>query len=184
MFIARAVDAKTDERAWRVGARGEEAVGRRLERLREQGWHVLHSMPIGTRGSDIDHMLIGEGGVYTINTKRHPNKRVVVDGDTIRVAGFPQHYVRNSRYEAERVGDILHARLAWAVPVRPVLVFLTGTYFPMVTVKRLPEGVDIADWMDVPSVFKRVERRLTRSQVTDVVEVARWSDTWTSRRRT
>jgi hypothetical protein len=59
--IARVFDMKTDERAWRVGADGEETVGARLDKLGKYGWHVLHSVPVGTRGSDIDHVVIGPG---------------------------------------------------------------------------------------------------------------------------
>lgn len=36
-FLARALDVKTDERAWRVGADGEETVGARLEKLVQHG---------------------------------------------------------------------------------------------------------------------------------------------------
>jgi hypothetical protein len=60
-FIARAIDMKTDERAWRVGAGGEETVGAKLEKLHAHGWRVLHAVPVGTRGGDIDHVLIGWG---------------------------------------------------------------------------------------------------------------------------
>ena len=60
-IIARTFDKKTDERAWRVGAGGEETVGGRLEKLAKHGWHVLHAVPVGDRGSDIDHVVIGPG---------------------------------------------------------------------------------------------------------------------------
>ncbi|HEY3407381.1 MAG TPA: hypothetical protein VGK53_04330, partial [Propionicimonas sp.] len=53
-FLARGLDVKTDERSWRVGADGEETVGARLEKLRADGWRILHSVPVGNRGSDID----------------------------------------------------------------------------------------------------------------------------------
>ncbi len=60
-FLARAFDVKTDERAFRIGANGEETVGARLEKLVKHGWHVLHSIPVGKGDSDIDHLLIGPG---------------------------------------------------------------------------------------------------------------------------
>ncbi len=53
-WAARVLDVKTDERAWRLGARGERIVGAKLERLHRKGFHVLHYLPIGSRGSDID----------------------------------------------------------------------------------------------------------------------------------
>jgi hypothetical protein len=51
--IARVFDVKTDERAWRKGVEGEEAVGLLLERRSKDGWQVLHSLPIGDNGGDI-----------------------------------------------------------------------------------------------------------------------------------
>jgi hypothetical protein len=177
-FLARAVDAKTDERAFRVGAEGEEAVGPRLERLTKRGWHVLHSVPVGDRGSDIDHLLIGPGGVYTVNTKKHPGGRVWVGEHAIRVNGQPTHYLRNSRFEAQRVTKTLLRRLGHEVPARAVLVFLTGTVVPQVAIKQMPADVLVLDRMDIPGVFKRAPQRLSPEQIDRIFEIARRSTTW------
>lgn len=177
-FLKRALDVKTDERAFRVGSAGEEAVGPRLERLAKRGWHVLHSVPVGKLGSDIDHLLIGVGGIYTVNTKNHPKGRVWVGEHAVRVNGQPTHYLRNSRFEAQRVGRAILAHLGEEVPVRAVLVFLTGTVVPQVTIKQMPSDVLILDRMDVPGVFKRAPQRLNREQVERVYDIARRSTTW------
>jgi hypothetical protein len=52
------------------GARGEEHVGGLLERLQERGWRVTHDASLA-RGN-VDHILIGPGGVFTVETKSHP----------------------------------------------------------------------------------------------------------------
>jgi hypothetical protein len=52
------------------GAKGEEQVGGLLEGLAGQGWHVVHDASLG-RGN-VDHILIGPGGVFTVETKSHP----------------------------------------------------------------------------------------------------------------
>lgn len=178
-FLARALDVKTEERAFRVGADGEEAVGARLDRLVKHGWHVLHSIPVGSRGSDIDHLLIGKGGVYPVNTKRHPGGKVWVGERAILVNGQKTDYLRNSRFEAERVRKALLARLGTEVPVRAVLVVLTGSIVPQVTVKKMPEDVLVLDRMDVPGVFQRAPERLSPELVERVYDVARRSTTWT-----
>jgi len=178
-WLARAVDAKTDERAWRVGADGEETIGRRLEKLREHGWHVLHSVPVGSRGSDIDHVLIGPGGVYTINTKKHPDKKVWVGGDTIMISGRRVPYVRNSEFEADRAERLLSHAVGFPVPVRPVLIFTTGTLFPDVTIKEKPRRVIVLDRMDVPRDFRRADVRLTTGEIESIYDHARRSTTWT-----
>jgi hypothetical protein len=52
------------------GARGEEHVGGLLDQLLESGWRVTHDASLG-RGN-VDHILIGPGGVFTVETKSHP----------------------------------------------------------------------------------------------------------------
>ena len=52
------------------GARGEEHVGALLEQLTDQGWRVIHDASLGH--GNVDHILIGPPGVFTIETKSHP----------------------------------------------------------------------------------------------------------------
>src|SRR5699024_3868651 len=54
-------------RKLRQGADGERAVGQYLEGLREQGYKVFHD--IVADGFNLDHVAIGPGGVFTIETK-------------------------------------------------------------------------------------------------------------------
>ncbi|MEP6762351.1 MAG: nuclease-related domain-containing protein [Sporichthyaceae bacterium] len=180
-FFARTFDMKTDERAWRVGAGGEESVGGRLEKLAKHGWHVLHAVPVGDRGSDIDHVVIGPGGVFTLNTKTHPDGRVWVGRNSVRVNGHAVPYLRNSRFEAQRAERLLAAAVGFPVPVRPALVFLTGTLIPNVTIKAAPDDVVILDRTDIPGAFKRSSRHLVAEQVAEIYEHARRSTTWTRR---
>ncbi|MFG2284885.1 nuclease-related domain-containing protein [Streptomyces sp. NPDC048595] len=62
-------------RSWAHGLVGERITGRRLNKLRRQGWRVLHAVQWPS-GSDIDHLVIGPPGVFTINSKRHSGKTV------------------------------------------------------------------------------------------------------------
>lgn len=57
---------------WAQGAEGEEAVGEILEGLRERGWYVIHDVSFG-RGN-IDHIVVGPGGIFTIETKSRAGK--------------------------------------------------------------------------------------------------------------
>ena len=104
-FLARVLGVHTDERAFRVGAGGEEEVGRRLARL-PKGWRVIHSVPVGEGDSDIDHVVIGPAGVFTLNTKRL-NGRVWIAGNAFLVNGVKQTYLQNSRLEAARAAKLL-----------------------------------------------------------------------------
>lgn len=171
-------DTKTDERAWRTGADGEEYVGQRLNKLREKGWHVLHSVPVGKKNADIDHVVIGPGGVFTVNSKNHGGKRIWVAKYQMRVNGQPVPYLRNSRHEAARAKKLLQAKLGFPVPVMGTVVVLTGTIVPEVTYRDKPDDVRVLDKWDVPRWFKKRPRVLSPEQVQQVFDVARRSDTW------
>jgi len=68
------------------GARGEEHVGSLLDAIAGPSWRVIHDASMG-RGN-IDHIVIGPPGVFTIETKSHPGPVRVgrVHGGTIEQA--------------------------------------------------------------------------------------------------
>ena len=164
----------TPDRSWAQGADGEEVVGARLQQLEPLGWRALHAIPIGNRGSDIDHLLIGPGGVFTINTKNHDRSKVWVSDRVIMVNGQKTDHLRNSRYESERVSKILSRATPWSVPVTATIIILADTY----TVKRLPNDVLVIRRRDVPSHFKRLPAIYSDEAVDVIYEVARRSTTW------
>ncbi len=175
LFAALVLDAKTDERAWRVGAQGERRVGAKLNRLTRHGFLALHSLPVGARGCDIDHPLIGPGGVFTINTKSHPGANVWVRHDTVKVNGHNQPYVRNSRHEVRRVQRLLGRGLGWVPPVQGVIVVMGDR----LTVKQPPEGeVSVISADCLPRWFRRRPTVLGSQHVQAVFAVARRSTTW------
>src|ERR1700692_3418587 len=77
VFILRLFGEHSQERAWRRGAEGEEEVGWQLRKLGD-GWRIIHGVPVGMGDTDIDHVVIGPPGVYTLNTKNHLGGRVSV----------------------------------------------------------------------------------------------------------
>lgn len=147
--VARLLGVRTDEYSWRVGCAGEEMVGGELAHL-EPGWTVLHAVPVGTRGADIDHVVIGPPGVFTINTKRHPDAKVWVGQWAVNVNRAKTDYLRSSRTEARRAGELLTAACGWPVPVQPVIAFVDIAEF---TVKQQPDDVHVTtlrqlvDWL-------------------------------------
>lgn len=63
---------KRDFSSWSQGAEGEEVVGGILDGLAAGGWHVIHDVAFG-RGN-IDHILVGPGGIFTIETKSRKDR--------------------------------------------------------------------------------------------------------------
>ena len=116
-----------------------------------------------------------------MNTKTHPGGRVWVGQHAIKVNGQSQPYLRNSRFEAERASKLLTTAVGWTVDVTPVLVFLTGTWIPNVTIKQQPHDVWVLDRLNIPRIFKKRQPRLTAAQAEAIFEHARRSTTWTAR---
>lgn len=114
---------RTDERAWRIGADGEEKVAAQLAELskKDPRWRALHAIPVGHRGSDIDHPFIGPGGIFTVNAKNHPGAKIWVGGNTFMVNGHRQPYIRNARYEADRAAKLLTAVCGFPVHVQGLI---------------------------------------------------------------
>ncbi|MEU6823020.1 nuclease-related domain-containing protein [Streptomyces atriruber] len=126
-FLNWLLRRETEWDSYRKGLAGELRVGSELERLTRRGWRVLHSIQL-PRKVDIDHLLIGPGGVFCINTKRHLGKAVWVGDEMVRVNhGKPQPYGRKSKAEARRVQDVLERYVGIPVQVEPVLVFVGVT---------------------------------------------------------
>jgi hypothetical protein len=157
--LSRILGVHTQERAWRIGADGEQAVAAQLVRL-GQAWRVIHSVPVGEQGADIDHVVIGPAGVFTVNAKHHPNGSVWVGADTFLVNGTRTWYVRNSRHEAARASRLLTAASGQPVQVRAIIA-VVGAHRGL-TIKEQPrDGAVhvvtrkmIADYLrDLPTVL-------------------------------
>ena len=120
--LARLLGRHTDERAWRAGADGEVETARRLLALTDPSpwqfshvglWRVLHSVPVGERGSDIDHVVIGAPGVFVVNSKHHRGKLVTTTPRAVVVGKHPTRYAEFARTEADRTATLLAAALRW-----------------------------------------------------------------------
>jgi Nuclease-related domain len=105
LFVSRVVLPMLDRHD--RGARGEEHVGGLLDGLLGEGWQVIHDASFG-RG-DVDHIVIGPPGAFTVETKSHPGPIAVG-----RVHGA---LLRQARAQSE----LLEA--AVEMPVEPLLVY-------------------------------------------------------------
>lgn len=128
-----------DNYPWYKGALGEIAVGQILERLGPE-WTVLHAVPVGVGTSDIDHVLIGPGGVFTLNTKNHTGQSVWVAGRTLMVSGKKQRHLYNASHEAARAAKLLTREVNAAVAVTGVVVVVAPK---SMTVRERPSDVAV-----------------------------------------
>jgi hypothetical protein len=170
---AKACPAPFDQSALRKGLDGEEKVARRLAFLGE-GWFSIHSIPVRASGTDVDHLLIGPAGVFTLNTKNHLGQRVWVAGDVFKVNGFNQDYVYCSRAEGVRVSRALTSACGFDLDAEPVIVVLAENC----CVKESPRDVHVVELEELRFWLKWRPTILTPSQVTTIYETARDSDVW------
>ncbi len=108
------------------GAEGERVVGEALSSLAERGYLVLHSIPLpGDR--DIDHVLVGPGGIFVVNAKNHSGHRVKVSGYGLHIDGHQQNkYLTRATAQAKELHGRIEARSGERLsrPVTPCLVFV------------------------------------------------------------
>jgi hypothetical protein len=162
-----------EDRALRKGLDGEEKVARRLSLLGE-GWWSLHSIAVNTSGTDVDHLLIGPAGVFTVNTKNHLGQDVWVAQDIFMVNGFRQDYIYCSRSERAKVATTLSRECGFDVPVEAMIVVLAEHF----CVKEEPRDVHVVDLETLRFWLKRRPVTLTPSEVTTIYEAARESTNW------
>ncbi|MFH9088108.1 nuclease-related domain-containing protein [Streptomyces sp. NPDC017673] len=172
--VSRLLRRPSEWDPWRKGLAGERRVGAELNRLGRHGWRVLHSIPLANK-VDIDHLLIGPGGVFTINTKHHYKRAVWVGDDSVKVDhGKPAPYARKSRAEAKRVARVLERYCDFPVPVEPVLVFVGVTELKVVATQ-----LDVRVYQERQvSALAPLSGVLTADQVEQVYSVARHRQAW------
>lgn len=115
-------------RALRLGIEGEKAVGQFLERLRENGYQVFHDL-IGT-GFNVDHVLIGPAGVFTVETKTwskpaRGETRIKFDGERLTTDGREpeRNPVIQARAQSAWLKGVLSESTGRNFDVFPVVVF-------------------------------------------------------------
>jgi hypothetical protein len=170
--LARLLGSPREERDWAVGADGEEEVAWRLRKLGD-GWHVIHSVPVGEKGADIDHVVIGPAGVFTLNTKNHNKHRVTVTKGGVYLNGQRTEYLRNSRFEAKRANKLLTAACG-SVEVQPVIVIMAADF----KIKSEPTDVNVVGRKSIARWLTKRPAVLTPERVEEIFQHARRETTW------
>ena len=119
----RRVALHDDAWPWCQGALGEIEVGRMLSELGAE-WFVRHAVPIGVGTKDVDHLVIGPGGVFVINTKHHAGAKIWVVDYMLGVNNTKTRHLSDGRRDAADVAKRLFAKAEFAVTVRPVVALV------------------------------------------------------------
>ncbi len=136
LFIAKKLNRRLQRRnALRLGLDAEMAVGQELNHLMLHGCRVYHDFP--AEEFNIDHVVVGPGGVYAVETKGRakPDKgrgsqdaRVVYDGESLR---FPDWQETKPLEQAKRQAVWLSKWLSSAIgaPVTAKAVLVLPGWF-------------------------------------------------------
>ena len=112
----------------RMARDGERVVGQYLDRLREDGYHIFHDI-IG-RNFNIDHVVIGPHGIFTIETKTYSKQvegksKICFDGEAITVNGHKpdRDPIVQALAQASWLSEQIKESTGHVHSVQPVVVF-------------------------------------------------------------
>ncbi|WP_157855144.1 nuclease-related domain-containing protein [Kitasatospora purpeofusca] len=155
------------------GLDGERLVGGLLDGLRAYGWYVLHAVPLPS-GADIDHVVIGPPGVFTVNTKHHPDAMVWVGDKRLTVNRNSYPYIEKSSLEGSRTAELLHRWCGLAVPVHPIIAVVGAR---TLTHKGKPD-VDVLDGAQILTALGSRPPLLEAHRAAAVFDIARRRSVW------
>jgi hypothetical protein len=97
-----------DTRAWRRGAAGERRTARLLGPLERRGWAVLHDLAIPGTQANIDHLVIGPGGVLVVDSKQYRGRlRLDRDGMVWHGRHLLVSALRKVLWQADQTDEVL-----------------------------------------------------------------------------
>jgi hypothetical protein len=140
--ITKIYNFKREIKRLKLARDGERLVGQSLETLRENGCSVFHDIIGGN--FNVDHIVIGQQGVFTIETKTRskPLKGradIQYDGTKITVNGFSpdRDPIAQAKAQAHWLKDLLRDLTGRNLKVRPVVLF------PGWFISRQPKGAQV-----------------------------------------
>jgi len=151
----------------RLGLKGEEIVAEKLNDLRELGYKVYNDLVAD--GFNIDHLLIGPAGIFTIETKTYRKNntkdcQIYYDGKTIKVDNFdiskmkdPIKQAKGQKYWLSRKLDKSFSNLK----VRSVVIF-PGWY---INSKAINTEVMVCNQNSFLSIIKKEKQILDADQI-------------------
>jgi len=144
---------------------------RRLYLLRPFGYMAIHTRRIPGSDSIIDHLVIGPGGVYAVDSERWDRRlpvRTIAGGSGSAPMLYHGPYsqkdrLAHARWEAEQAARLLSEDLGVEINVRPAMVIYGPTVPWLVTSLR---GVDVFAGRQVGKFF-RTRKRANKSRRLD-----------------
>jgi hypothetical protein len=157
-----------DAVAWRRGAAGERHTARLLGPLERHGWAVLHDLAVPSSRANLDHLVIGAGGVFVIDSKQYRGRLQLDASGRLWHGRYPLAPVlRAVSFEADQAAQVLPDP---GVVVRPI-VAVHGAQVPWG--KVVTDGVPVVPARRLPSMLRQLPAVLGPERVADLADQAR-----------
>ena len=155
-------------------ALGELLVGDMLDNLGPR-WDVLHVVPLDSCERDIDHLVIGPPGVFTITTENFPGQELRVNGETLSVGSRQFDHIRIARELGEGAAERLSTALGRPVEVTPLIVAVTPT---KLVLREQPSSVSVVTSRGLLHHLEKLDATLSGADVASISDFADRHSTW------
>jgi Nuclease-related domain len=157
-----------DAVAWRRGAVGERRTARLLDQLERRGWVVLHDLAIPGSRANLDHLAIGPGGVFVIDSKQYRGRLQLDASGRLWNGRYPlAPDLRTVSFEADQAAQVLPDP---GVAVLPI-VAVHGAEVPWG--KVVMDGVPVVRAKRLPRMLRQLPPVLGPGRVADLADQAR-----------
>jgi hypothetical protein len=155
-------------RAWRRGAAGERRTARLLVPLERHGWAVLHDLAVPGSQANLDHLIIGPGGVFVIDSKQHRGRLQLDPCGRLWHGRYPlAPTLRAVSFEADQAARVLPDPGMAVIPI----VAVHGAQVSWE--KVVTQGVPVVSARRLPSMLRQLPAVLGPERVAWLADQAR-----------
>ena len=157
-----------DAVAWRRGAAGERRTAQLLDPLERHGWAVLHDLAVPRSQANIDHLVIGPGGVFVIDSKQYRGRLQLDPSGRLWHGRYPlAPTLQAVSFEADQAAVVLPDPGMAVVPI----VAVHGAQVPWG--KVVVDGVPVVSARRLPSMLRALPAVLGPERVAALADQAR-----------
>ena len=167
--------AENSTRAWDAGAVGERIVADKLSELVPHGWYVLHDVHWpGRPKANLDHVLVGPGGVVVVDSKNWTGEVKVASGVLWQGRYARTQAVEGALAQCAAVASVLappHRRLVRpliCMSAQPDLFGVTNSDVAVAGCQRVVGAIEalpaVLDQQAVVGLYEQLGQELTHEQ--------------------
>jgi Nuclease-related domain len=147
---------------------GERRTGRLLGPLERHGWAVLHDLAVPGSRANLDHLVIGPGGVFVIDSKQYRGRLQLDLSGRLWHGRYPlAPTLQAVSFEADQAAVVLPDPGMAVVPI----VAVHGARVPWS--KVVVRGVPVVAARRLPSMLRALPAVLRPERVADLADQAR-----------